>query len=140
MQPHSGDGADQPVGDLRRKLAAELGFLSILPPATHHIVSSSGLLGAVVQPAIQLVQKQADVGGIVLEIAIHRHNHPASGGLDPGGHRGGLPEVPAESDHSKRRLLPADPDQRGEGSIPTPVVDHDHLERLTDLSQGVEEL
>src|SRR5712692_11430574 len=61
VQPHSRDGADQPVGDLRRKLAAELGFLSILPPATHHIVSSSGLLGAVVQPAIQLVQKQADV-------------------------------------------------------------------------------
>ena len=129
VQAHAADGRDQPVGDPARQLAAELAVLPIAPPP-----------GDDVAARVELAQKLSDVRRIILQIAVHRHDHVTPRRLDSGAHRRRLAKIETETDDaqflSPRRVVL----QLVEGAVAAAVVDTDDLVRPPELFQLGEEL
>src|SRR5262249_6498754 len=63
------------------------GVVPDLLPAANHVVAS-----------IQLVEEAGDLGGVVLEVAVHGEDERAARGLEAGDKRGRLAEIAAEPD------------------------------------------
>ena len=77
-----------------------------------------------------LFQKQGDVCGIVLQIAIHRNNVLAARMIETGCESSSLPEVAAELYHGYAAIHGRDFAQHGERVIVRAVIDQDNLEGL----------
>ena len=77
-----------------------------------------------------LFQKQRDVGGIVLQIAIHGDDVLAPGMVETGGQSGGLAEVAAELDHRDAAIDGRDLAQHGESVVVRTVIDQHDFEGL----------
>ncbi len=129
MQPHAADARDQPVGEAAGQLASELLVLPVLAPSGDHVGSG-----------VELREQLADVGGIVLEIAVHRDDHLAAGRFDARAHRRGLAEIEPEADHVQLGPLRGDFLKREEGAVAAAVVDADHFPRAPELAELGEEL
>ena len=71
-----------------------------------------------------------DVLGLVLEVAVHRHDDVAARAREPGVHRRVLAEVPLEADGVDARVGRVQPLELGPGPVGRAVVDEDQLERL----------
>src|SRR5690606_24969239 len=94
LDRHAGDLADQPVRDPGRNLARYQPVLALVSPADDDVIA-----------VVQLGEKLADVRGIVLQVAVHRHDVFPSGEIDARGHRRRLPEVATELDDPEPRVL-----------------------------------
>ena len=79
---------DKPVGDHRGQFARDGLVLTVLAPAARHIVA-----------LVQLGQQQPDVGRIVLQVRVHRHDNVAGGRVEARGHRSRLTEIAPEYYH-----------------------------------------
>ena len=127
--------ADQPVGEDRRHAAQDQAVLAIASPAHDQV-----------EPALQLRDQPRNVGGVVLEVRVHRDHHPAATRLEPGCHGGRLAEVaPQEHEAHVLGVLLTQPVQELPRAVGAHVVREDHLPRtphpphvLADL--GVERL
>src|SRR5256885_11665264 len=87
-----------------------------------------------------MAEELLDVGGVVLEIAVHRNDDVAAGVLDAAGHRRRLSEVETEADGAKGRFLARVRGELGEGAVLRPVVDADDLVRSAQAVQHAEQL
>jgi len=73
-------------------------------------------------------QLEADLGR-VLEVGVHDHDGVAGrSGVEPGGHRDLVTEVPGQRDHGDAVVVAAQPEQHIEGRVAAAVVDVDELE------------
>jgi len=68
-------------------MLAEERVLPLFPPAVHQVVSF-----------VDLGQQHLDIGRIVLQVAVHRHNHVARGELQAGLHGCRLAVIAAKTD------------------------------------------
>ena len=75
-----------------------------------------------------LFQKQRDVGGIVLQIAIHGDNVLSTRMVETGGQSRGLAEVAAQLDHRDAAIDRGDLAQHGEGMVARSVIDQHNFE------------
>ncbi len=118
MQLHPGGERDDRVGNHRWQPPIDERILPVFAPA-----------GDNVGPGTRRLDHRRDVFGIVLAVAIGRHDEGSAGVLEAGSERRGLTEVAAEADHPNARVLRLDRAQQREGIVLTSVVDHDDLER-----------
>ena len=116
MDRHAGHLADQPVRNLRWNLARHELVLAALTPTHCDVVTG-----------IDLLEQQADVRGIVLQIAVHRDQCRAARVLDAGGHRGGLAVVATEFHDAQIGILARKARRNAEGVIATAVIDEHDL-------------
>ena len=72
--------------------------LAIGPQAQHGVVSF-----------VDFFQEQGDVGGVVLQVAVHGDEDVAGGEVDAGLEGGGLAEVAAQANHLDARVAPGQP-------------------------------
>ena len=120
VQADACDAADEPVRHARGEAADEV--VAALPaPAAHDVVA-----------LVDLREQEADVGGIVLEVAVHRHDHGAAGVVEAGGHRRRLAEVPPQADELEAVVRRGESSEPPVGVVTAAVVDHDHLERASE--------
>ena len=94
--------------------------------------------GADVEALVELREQLGDVGGIVLQVAIHRDDDLAGGEIEAGHHRGGLAEIAAEMDDfhardSRRRGASSD----GLAAVVAAVIDENQLPRPADRSHNL---
>ena len=127
VQPHTGDPADQPVRDAGRQ-AADESILPLTPPPTHDVV-----------PFVDLLQQPRDVCRVVLEIAVHRHDHLPAGVVETGRHRRRLAEVTSKLDELQTPIMGGKAHEPRVRLIATPVVHDDDLEGSLDAVEGVHE-
>ena len=113
------DPVREPRGDLLRDRIATL-----LAPSADHVVS-----------LVQLGDEAWDVGRIVLEVAVGGDDDLAAGVVEAGGEGGGLPEVPAQSQHPHPRVHGLEREQPLQGRIGGSVV---HENDLVGLAEGDE--
>ncbi len=78
---------------------------------------------------VDLREERADVGRIVLQVAVHRHEHLAARLLDAGRHGRRLAVVAAELHDAHARVAARDLGGELERAVPAAVVHEDHLER-----------
>ena len=121
VEGQAGDAPDQPVGELRRQLAQPEAVLPLVAPA-----------GDDVEVFRQQALHQArDVARVVLQVAVHRDDDVAGGGVDAGLHRGGLAEVARELHHADVVADRAGVAAQGGGRrVAAAVVDDDQLPGL----------
>src|SRR5262249_1730350 len=119
MERDAGDGADQPIRDSRRQLATDFVVVSILAPAAHHVIALEA------PTPLELLQKSADVGGIVLKVSVHGDDYRPPRSFYPGGNCGGLPKVAPETDHVKQGLVRSNARKGGKRAISTAVIHRD---------------
>ena len=81
------------VGHLGNEYAC-LAVLALAAPADRDVVAF-----------LDQGQQHGNVGGIVLQVAVHGHDDLAAGVLDAGGHGGGLPVIAAEADDANAAVL-----------------------------------
>src|SRR6056297_618998 len=83
-----------------------------------------------VEAFVDLLEKNRNVRGVVLQIPVHGDQDGATRMLDAGRHSGGLTIVPAELDETKVHIVLITRQNLGdlEGSIPAAVVDEDDLD------------
>ena len=93
VEVHAGDGAGRPVEDAGEESSQDRVVPSRLPA------------GDEVEALVELREHLRDLGGIVLEVGVDRHDELAASFEEPGLQRGSLPEVPAEVDHHDVRHL-----------------------------------
>src|SRR5258708_20538256 len=77
-----------------------------------------------------LFEKHWNVGGIVLQIAIHRNDVFAAGMVKACGEPGGLAEVAAQLDHGNPAVDSRDFAQHGEGMVTGAIIHQHYFERL----------
>ena len=77
-----------------------------------------------------LFQEQRNVGGIVLQVAIHGDDVLAAGMIETCGQAGGLAEVAAQFDDRHAAVHSGDLAQHGEGVVVRAIVHQNHLECL----------
>ena len=116
LDAHAGHLPDQPVAQPARRLANQRVVLAVLAQAEHGVVTLR-----------QLLQQHRDVGRVVLQVAVHRHEHVALRPVDAGPQRRRLAEVAPHLDHldarvGRRQLL-----QHREGAVHAAVVDEQDL-------------
>ena len=116
VQAHVGDLADQPVGGPARDAARQPRVLAVLAPAADHVVAF-----------VNLREQQGDFAGIVLQVAVHRADHVAGGGVEPGRERRGLPEIPPQPEDRRARVARARLDEPRVRVVGRAVVHEDHL-------------
>src|SRR5438874_4799411 len=129
VQPDAADEADDPIGDPRRQLAAEFLVHPVLAPAAHHVAAG-----------FQMREQLLDVGRVVLQVAVHWHDHVAPRVLDSAGHRRRLSEIETETDGPKRRFSGCVLRELREGAVLRPVVDADDLVRAAEAVEDGKEL
>ncbi len=117
VQRHAGGRADNQIGDPRREAAREPGVAALPAPSAHHIVS-----------LVQFPEQQGDVGRIVLEVPVERHDDIAARLLESGRDRGGLAEIATEENHGHlRRPRKACRLETLRGAVYAAVVDVDNF-------------
>ena len=105
-----------------REVALERVVLPVLAPAAHDI-----------EAFVELREEQGNVGGIVLQVAVHRDDHVAFREVETGHHRGGLAEVAAEMhDLHPFVIVRGDFVEQVFGVVGGAVVDEDEFPRLPD--------
>ncbi len=110
--------ADDGVGDHRRQPARHERVLAVAPPAGHDVVA--GVEGR---------EQARDVGGVVLEVAVHGDDDLAGGVIDAGRERGGLSEVAHQAHEVHARIVAGGRDQARIGVVVAAVVDEHDLAR-----------
>src|SRR5690606_2742385 len=80
-----------------------------------------------VEALLEFGQQARDVGGIVLQVGVHRDDDRAAGMAEPGGHRRGLSEALPEADDANARLRCGQPSEDLERAITRAVVTVDEL-------------
>src|SRR5262245_43483312 len=80
-----------------------------------------------------------DVRGIVLQVAVHRHDDVALRKIDSGHHRRGLPEVAAQAHDLEALVLIRDLLQQRAAAVGAAVVDQDDFEILRQPRQLLRE-
>lgn len=98
-------------------------------PARDHVVA-----------LVELGQQAGDVGRIVLQVGVQRHDHVVARGVDAGGHRRGLAEVAAEADQAEMRIGRAGGLEVVPGAVARAVVHEDDLVGAADARNGRVEL
>ena len=86
--------------------------------------------GHEVEALVELREELRDLGRIVLEVGVDRHDDLAARLEEAGLQRGRLPEVPAQADDHDVRVLVVEPGEDREAAVGRAVVDEDDLERL----------
>ena len=119
----AGETAEHSVHHERRQLAAP----GVLP----HLARAAGDVGA----GLDRLDEPRQVLGLVLEVAVHRHEDLAARADEPGVHGRVLPEVALEADRAHAPVRRVDALELGERRVGRAVVDEDELERAT---RGVE--
>jgi hypothetical protein len=114
--------ADQPVRDARRNLARQQLVLPVVAPADDQV-----------EAGVDLLQQQRDIGGIVLQVAVHGDEHFAVRMFDAGGHRGRLPVVATELDDAQPRIVPCERGSDRDSIVLAPVVDEHHFVWASEL-------
>ena len=112
----TGHLADDPVGDLAGEFADQVGVLPLGALAKYRVVAL-GMLG----------QQHRDVGGVILQVAIHGGDQVAGGMVDPGAQRWCLAVIAAQLHHLPARIRRRLRAQNLVGAIPAPIIDDDHL-------------
>ena len=107
----------QPVGAARGNAAQPEIIDTILAPAADDVVALGNFL-----------EEQRDVGGIVLQVAVHGDDVFAAGMVEAGSKAGGLAKVAAQLDHGHAAIDGGDFAQQIEGAIEGTIVDQHHLE------------
>src|SRR4029450_4737424 len=92
---------------------------TLLAPAGYDVIALADLL-----------EDHGDVGGVVLQVAIHSDDVLASCVVKSCGESGGLPEVAAQFHHRHTAVDGSDFAQQGEGAIDRSVVDKNDLATL----------
>ena len=78
-------------------------------------------------PASTAATSRGMSSGLVLQVAVHRHDDLAARAHEAGVHRGMLAEVALEADGAHPRIVRMDPLELGEGGVGRAVVDEDEL-------------
>ena len=115
MELEAGEGGGRPVVDPGGVLLDEA-VLAAKAPAGDQVV-----------PGVEHPDQGRDLGGVVLEVGVHRHHLLPPDGGEAGGHRRRLAEVAAELDHPDPRLGGGERLQDLEGTVVGTVVDEDDL-------------
>jgi hypothetical protein len=116
---HAAQLSHQPVRNLRRNAAHPEIIDANLAPAADNVVTGGNLF-----------QKQRDVGGIVLQIAVHGDDVFAAGVVKSGGEPGSLAKVAAQLDHRNAAVDGCNLAQRGESAVARTIVHQNNFKRL----------
>src|SRR5438309_5432792 len=100
-----------PISDARRNAAHPEIIHADFAPSTDDVVAGG-----------YLFKKQRDVGGIVLQIAIHGNDVLAAGVIEACGQAGSLPEVAAQFDDCDAAVYTCDFPQHGESMVGRSIV------------------
>src|SRR5207302_3703465 len=76
------------------------------------------------------LEQPGDVPGIVLQVAIHRHDDLGASVVNTGRERCGLPKVASEADQPNSRVGGGEPAQAPEGAVRAAIIDEDELHRV----------
>ena len=118
VQPHTGDERVRPVEHAREQ-------------APRQRVVAAGLpAGNEVEALVELREELGDLGRVVLEVGVDRHDDLAARLEESRLERRGLSEVPTEPNHDHVRVLVVQTGQHGAAPVGRAVVDEDDLERL----------
>ena len=113
---HAGEAAQHPVDQARGKRAAP------------GVVARGAAAARDVGPVGERGDEPRDVLGLVLEVAVHRHDDLAAGAREAGVHRRVLAEVALEADGADARVGGVQPLDDRPGAVARAVVDEDELE------------
>src|ERR1700723_3055588 len=117
----------QPVGAARGNAAHPEIVDAILAPAANNIVALGNFF-----------EKKRNVGGIVLQVAVHGDDIFASGMIESGSEAGRLAKVAAQLNDGHAAIDGGDFFQQGEWAVDGSVIDQHHLEHLAArLHQGL---
>ena len=108
---------DEGVGRPRRQAARHQGVLALAPPAGDDVVAF-----------VELGEQHRDVGRIVLQIGVERHDDVAARGVEAGGHRRRLAEVAREADDAQLRAAGGGRAQKLGRLVAAAVVDEQDLD------------
>ena len=108
-----------PVGDARRDAAHPEIVDANFAPSADDVVSGRNLF-----------QEQRNVGGIVLQVAIHGDDVFPAGVIEACGQSGGLSEIAAQLDDCDAAIDCGDLAKLGECVVARSIVDQDDLKRL----------
>ena len=122
VQAHAAHEGDEAVGHDARGVALDGVVLAVLAPAAHDV-----------EALFELGEQERDVGGVVLEVAIHRDDDVTAGEIEASHHRGGLAEIAAEMDDLHALVAAGDLVEQLIGAVGRAVIDEDELPRLADL-------
>ena len=129
VQLHARRPRDDPVRHHRRQPARQERVLPVLPPAADDV-------GALLD---QLDQRR-DVRGVVLQVAVRRHDQRPARVRKPGGERRRLTEIPPEPDHPHARVRAWRSASSAKAVVRAAVVDRDDLVGPAPALQRVGEL
>ena len=124
VEPDAGDPARDGVEDLRRD------------PPRERVAPLRLPAGDEVVPLVELGEEPRDLGRIVLQVAVDRHDDVAGGLAEAGVERGRLAEVPAQPDDADVVVSVVQPGQGAEGAVGRAVVDEDRLPRPPVAGEG----
>ncbi len=116
VDPRARDARDEHVCETARQEPRDLAVLAVASPSAHDVVA-----------LVDAFEQAADVGGIVLQVAVHRNDDLALGEIEARHHRRGLAEVAAEVDHLDPRVPHGQLVQQLGRPIPRAVVDKHQL-------------
>ena len=93
VKRHAGELCHQPVGHLRGQTARPEIVDPLLSPSAHDVVA-----------IVQFREQLGNLLGRMLQVAVHRDDHVARGGVEAGGERGSLAIIPGETDDSHSQI------------------------------------
>ena len=112
----------QPVGATRRNPAHDEIVDALLTPSADHVVA-----------LFQLGDKFRDLGGVVLQIAIHGQDVVALGMIESRGKRGGLAKIAPQLDHQNPAVHGCNLFQQLVGAVTRSVVHKHQFETVANL-------
>ena len=118
-------GLDEVVEDLGGE-GPDTGVLAVLAPAADDV----GVF------AFEEVEHCGDVGGVVLEVAVHGDDDAAAGEVEAGGEGGGLAEVAAKADEADLREARGCGAEGVPGAVGGAVIDEDGLGGAAEGGEG----
>ena len=116
VEANAGDDAGRPVEDAREEPPDERVVPARLPARDE------------VEALVELREQLGDLGRVVLQVGVDRHDDVAASLEEAGLERSSLAEVPAEVDDDDVRHLVVQPGEDGHASVRRAVVDEDDLE------------
>src|SRR5687767_6533424 len=90
--------------------------MALDPPAAGDIIA-----------LVKLRQQRQDVGGVVLQVSVHRHDHVASGKLKASRKGSRLTKIAAQVNHPKARIVRQQRFERDRRAINTAIVDKNYF-------------